>query len=607
MSKRISVSSHGERTLPLTVDNTGFLLDRMGEDCHPLQFLRELTQNSIESILRTDEKKGEIVWDADWQHFNDTRRYKLSITDNGDGMTGDQMLQHINKLSSSISQQSLDGNYGVGAKISAATRNHAGLIYLSWRDGNGAMIHLWRDPDSGQYGLRQFEMADGSFEHCGEVVDEAKPEVIKRHGTRVVLIGMSDDADTMAAPPSAPAPSRWVAKYLNARYFRFPEGITIKAREGWTFAREDKDRNVLRTVIGQEQYLKKHSVASGTLQLTGATAHWWILQDDKTLTQFSGSFESAGHVAALHKDELYELQNGRAGTARLQNFGVILGHKYVVIYMEPETTGNVTANTARTYLSINNEPLPWSDWAAEFREKMPSAISELVKDSAGAATEDHGKSIRERLQQILDLYKLSRYKPSPNGSLLIDMDVLTQALRARRDEPREATQDPRTRRKGGGAAGGAYSTYLKKDGTPGEDVTPNFFPEVIWVSTKDKTRESPDLDDRAARFFIGQNLLIINGDFRVFTDMIDKWNRELGRGKAVNDIVTAAVRNWFQQALEETVIGIQALQKSREWSDADILKATSEEALTAAVMQRYHVYNSVKRELGSKLGKIQTA
>jgi len=32
----------------------------------------------------------------------------------------------------------------------------------------------------------------------------------------------------------------------------------------------------------------------------------------------------------------------------------------------------------------------------------------------------------------------------------------------------------------------------------------------------------------------------------------------------------------------------------------------SEEALTAAVMQRYHVNTNVKRELGSKLGKLQT-
>ena len=39
-----------DATLPMTVANTGFMLDRLGQDCSPLQFLRELTQNAIEAI-----------------------------------------------------------------------------------------------------------------------------------------------------------------------------------------------------------------------------------------------------------------------------------------------------------------------------------------------------------------------------------------------------------------------------------------------------------------------------------------------------------------------------------------------------------------------------
>src|SRR5207244_9678073 len=91
------------KTLPLTVSNTGFLLDRLGQDCHPLQFLRELTQNAIEAIHRTNERSGEIIWDVDWTSYElESGTYKLCITDTGDGMTGEEMVRYINPLSSSL-------------------------------------------------------------------------------------------------------------------------------------------------------------------------------------------------------------------------------------------------------------------------------------------------------------------------------------------------------------------------------------------------------------------------------------------------------------------------------------------------------------------------
>src|SRR5437899_63303 len=110
--------SGGNKTLPMTVKNTGFLLDRLGQDCHPLQFLRELNQNAIEAVRRTG-KPGQIVWDVDWTSLEQTGSgiMKLCVVDTGDGMTGPEMVEHINKLSSSSAEQSFSGNFGVGAKI----------------------------------------------------------------------------------------------------------------------------------------------------------------------------------------------------------------------------------------------------------------------------------------------------------------------------------------------------------------------------------------------------------------------------------------------------------------------------------------------------------
>lgn len=59
------------RTCPMSVENTGFLLDRLGKDCHPLQFLRELTENAIGAINRTG-RPGTITWEMDHIIFNKT-------------------------------------------------------------------------------------------------------------------------------------------------------------------------------------------------------------------------------------------------------------------------------------------------------------------------------------------------------------------------------------------------------------------------------------------------------------------------------------------------------------------------------------------------------
>ncbi len=608
----VSGTSRGERTLPLTVANTGFLLERLGQDCHPLQFLRELTQNSIEAIGRSSITFGKIVWDVYLNTFDlsDEAVYKLSITDNGDGMTGLEIVEYINQLSSSLSEQSLTGNYGVGAKIAAATRNHAGLIYMSWQNGVGAMIHLWKDPSTGEYGLRQIERPDGTFDHWAEIDDDVKPDIITDHGTKVILYGNTENHDTMRAPGGASSPSRWIAKHLNSRYFRFAENVTLRAREGWENPRSDTDRNLLRTVHGQKKYLEDHGQSSGSVNLTGAIAHWWILKDEPALSQNSGWIESSGHAAALYQDELYELTTSRSGRALLQRFGVLFGHNRVVVYVEPKTdeSSRITTDTARLHLLIDGQQFPWEEFATEFGSKLPEDIISLMEEvAAGSEADNHTKSIRERLKAIMELYKVSRYRPTPSGSLEVDLGRSVVGGLPRDSNRTKSQMGERKSGGGGGAVGGIYSAFLKKGGENAEPVNPDIYPLVRWVSVDDHTREPGDIEDRAARYVAEQNALLINADFRAFTDMVDYWLKQLDRRAEVKPVIVDAVRGWFEQELVETILGVKALEASKEWPRDKIKAALSEEALTSAVMPRYHVNNAVKRELGSKLGRMTKA
>ena len=208
-------------TLPMTVANMTFLVEKLGDDCAPLQFVRELTQNAIEAIGQLRGESGEIVWDVNWTHYDLDGTFKLCCIDTGAGMSGPEMVRYINELSSSIHTQTATGNFGVGAKIAAAPRNRHGLIYMSWKAGIGHMIHLWRDPEENVYGLKRWAKNEGEF--WTPASDDLKPKEIKEHGTLVVLIGNSDDENTMDAPPGTPMRSRWILRYLNTRYFRFPQ------------------------------------------------------------------------------------------------------------------------------------------------------------------------------------------------------------------------------------------------------------------------------------------------------------------------------------------------------------------------------------------------
>lgn len=90
------------------------------------------------------------------------------------------------------------------------------------------------------------------------------------------------------------------------------------------------------------------------------------------------------------------------------------------------------------------------------------------------------------------------------------------------------------------------------------------------------------------------------------TDSKDyRWLKRYEEAPAAAAVVRDVVQEWFEQALVETVLGVQALHGSQEWTVEHLGKASSEEALTAAVMQRYHVDVAVKRSLGSKLGTLR--
>jgi hypothetical protein len=608
------------RSLDLSVDNTAFLVDRLGSDCGPLQFVRELTQNALEAGAT------EILWDTD-DVYAKRDIHKLCIIDNGAGMSSDDLLHSIRKLFvRTAKEQGLTSNFGVGAKISTLTRNPYGVVYVSKAKGQpAAMVHIWRDSVTGSYGFKQLLQGDDMYGHFLNVKDDALHQLIQKagHGTMVVLLGRNETEDT-TQPPEGAFPIvdpwgrslrvRWLHRYLNSRYFDFPKGVNIRVRAFSDIPRERQ----LSKVTGQREYLDNHAKCTGITELSTARVYWWILKRDVVGGDAAGWNKvhvNTGHVAALYRNELYDVAIGKSGVNRLQRCGVIMGHRQVVLYFEP--TLSVVPNTARTTLLQSNEAdhLPWDTWEDEFRNNMPQEIRAHVDElSAASASLDHKQAIYKRLEEIKDLFKLPKFRPVTDGTYMVspagdvvDEDVyegmspqLTETPgeeeQAERTEPQERTPSERDP--------SPYSYYASNEGKPAKAILNLEPPEARWVSTRDGTREAGDLEDRAARYLAEQNLLLLNRDFRVFQAAVERWQHRYGNRPGVGSVVENKVLEWAEQVLVEAVLGMKSFKGSKAWTLEDLQRAISEEALTCAAQPRSFVEDRLRHSLSIALGPL---
>jgi hypothetical protein len=400
----------------LAVANPTFLLERLGSECTDLQGLRELTVNGLDAITALGaDRNGRVVWNLDWERFDASggRVRKLSVIDTGTGMTAEQLRYYINQLAASGREQSLTGNFGVGAKVAAGSRNPHGLEYRSWHQGEGSLVCFKRHPD-GRWGLEPQRWADGLTDSWRPLGEAEKPWLLRGedHGTQVVLLGQDERHDTTQMPPSVTeARGQWIRRFLNSRFVRLPIRVEVLVREDLGLGEPGQ----LRRIHGERHHLEGHAVAAGALELSDAVAHWWVLDDDhRGRRREAALWASSGHAAAVFGDELYDLlPQTRGGYGRLQDFGIRFGYERVVLHLEPQAqAGGLESNTARTVLLLDHEPLPWSRWSEEFAASMPEEIPRLQESAAGADCMPRQEAIRNRVTAILPLYRLSRYRPT---------------------------------------------------------------------------------------------------------------------------------------------------------------------------------------------------
>jgi len=470
--------------LEVETGNSSAMLGMLAAETHPLMFLREYSTNGIEALAMRAEpsQPGRVVWDVDWALVQATggRQRKLSVTDTGCGMTGDEMVALLNGIARSGKQLGASQNHGVGAKISGVIVSPAGVVYSSWRDGQGARVHFRQigEGEEATFGLQVLRPDQrGVARYIQPLTDADKPYILKDlpHGTHVTLLGVDQDDDTTIAPEIVQdGRQRWITKALNSRYFRLPDDIEVLVREGNRFhGTDDWEAGPTTRVRGVGYFLADPGFvdAHGRVDLGDAVARWWLLNDDvKGRERHRAEWTSTGHVGVLHGNEVYakddpkpkdrrragsSLDPTRGGYSSVREFGIQIGFERVVIYIEP-TVGELVPNVARTELRYRagTRPtkgtkrarglggavaLPWGEWAERFRERMPRELEELQL----AAVRQAGPDPQDIATKLLDGTGLSRFiLPKHKAELSQRRPPAGPTLRAELDEVLPAPGTP---------------------------------------------------------------------------------------------------------------------------------------------------------------------
>jgi hypothetical protein len=140
---------------PMTVAGTQHLIERTYRESGRFQCVRETVINAIEAGATR------IEFGIEWQTVENRGIYRRVIADNGRGMTPRELKTFFNTFGGG--GKPIGGaheNFGVGSKTSLLPWNHLGMVVISKKAGELAMIRVQQKPESGEYGLRLEEVFD---------------------------------------------------------------------------------------------------------------------------------------------------------------------------------------------------------------------------------------------------------------------------------------------------------------------------------------------------------------------------------------------------------------------------------------------------------------
>ena len=610
-------------TKPFEATNIGESVYQTYAEARPYQWVRETYFNAIEAGATR------VEYGLEWQGVQATGVYRRMIADDGCGMSAEELIEFFNTIGATGKQiGGAHENFGIGGKVSLVPWNTAGMIVLSRKDGDESGIWIWADPDTGQYGLRYFNIPDEDGDPVPELVwapgwdddlqidlSQVWPPWIKDHGTVIILLGDSLDQDTIRNDPRREkrSPGKAVELAFRERFLEIPEGVHVNDvqivaadRGQWPespdspqFDRSGEKRQRLwqknRRVHGAGPVVIRAGAEQDTMTLSdGTVLRWWINPDSKDWQ------DRQPFIAALHHGELWNLTRSEYRYKNQFGIGFRTIRTRVGIIVEPppsssDRTGGVFANRPRTELVWNhdddNKPLPWGRWGAEFVEHMPTPIRALIDDEIKGGTFTNEEQV-SRLAMLVDRFKMKlfAYKRDDKGE-----DMTTPTKGRAEDGEREHGRGKRSKRRrarpygegdvyGDSPGGDTKATKLRKTAALPEWIPSDDVPKGMIASY---VPHPPP------------GVVKLDVNHPIIESQVEFWAQ---RYPTQRDGVRQEVVNIYGLTLVASVAHSAQLAKVGVPSDVIKDKVRSDEALTATALGLWLQDNEIAKVLRDKFG-----
>ena len=589
MTKQITVVTQmtgGSEGISLLIDSWR---NQISQD----QQYREFTQNSIESIKRVQkqnpEYKGIIKWGIDERYLNKNKVKKLCIIDNGEGMTPQEMLLNLNSLGGSTRNNEYY-NHGCGAKIAGLAHNREGLIYRSWKNGQGYVAKFMRN-EMGRYGMVKIKNRN-----THPLPEIEKPAEIKEHGCMVTLLGDSFEQNTTEPVKgnygtllknSRNSKTEWLSAYLNTKFYNVPNNIKL------TCSRFLENRTTTVNIIkGHEYGLGLDFEKKDEVQLTKTKVKIFYRENaNRQEVSNKQNYVTNGQLAIVNQGEVIKLEFSSAGGVNpLPAWGLQCLKKHVALVLIPE--GQFKQNIERTDLTHEgmsiNEQL--NLWKTEFKEAMPQWLKDIeAKKQLEQMEKDN--DTETRLKNLSPLFKKERYYNSERGDVNIKEDEKRKASSKKDnmgDEPDPNPNPDHDPKDEFGKIDAVFGVEVDRSKYKGKKINIiNEYPEVL------KTNEGPS--PMIGSFEKSNYTIEINVESNLVVELTDYLHKKFNR--IMRTVIVDEVFKLIGLSLKQQVAHVHNRMNATE---EEIDNALSPLSLTACAANKDFIVDRLKTKFSSK-------